>query len=145
MIDSDREKQNFRKRHTNSRPLVRPAPSTLCSSLLSYILASTFQSFSTRSGRPKIGRHDNGDVQNLPLPTTLRIVPLPLLLLLLVGLLIVWITGILATTPLSNACTVTFADSSACSTVDDGITTNAFDGTCLERVDRRRLRLRKQG
>ena len=47
-------------------------------------------------------------MQNLPLPTTLRIVPL--LLLLLVALLTIRITGILTANPLGTACTVHFAN-----------------------------------
>jgi len=47
-------------------------------------------------------------MQNLPLPTTLRIVPL--LLLLLVALLIVRITGILGTHPLGTTSGVHFVN-----------------------------------
>lgn len=83
-------------------------------------------------------------LQNLPLPTTLRVVPL--LLLLLVALLIVGITGILATHPLGTASTVHFAKLSVpffnrrpWSHVE------CVYGTCLESADRSRPRLEKRG
>jgi len=76
----------------------------------------------------------NGETRNLPLPTTLWVVPL--LLLLLVALLTVGIIGILA--PLGPGCTVHFVKLSVRQLSKDGIMSNGFDGTCLERVDRSR-------